>query len=46
MLIIVESPAKAKTISKIVGSEYKVKASVGHVRRITNDKKTKDGKIL
>lgn len=46
MLIIVESPAKAKTISKIVGSEYKVKASVGHIRRISNDKKTKDGKTL
>jgi DNA topoisomerase I len=46
MLIIVESPAKAKTISKIVGSGYKVKASVGHIRRISDDKKTKDGKAL
>ncbi len=31
-LVIVESPAKAKTISRILGSGYSVKASVGHVR--------------
>lgn len=31
-MIIVESPAKAKTINKIMGSEYIVKASMGHVR--------------
>ncbi|MBY0405227.1 MAG: type I DNA topoisomerase, partial [Cyanobacteria bacterium] len=31
-LVIVESPAKAKTIKKILGSAYQIKASVGHIR--------------
>jgi DNA topoisomerase I len=31
-LVIVESPAKAKTINRYLGSEYIVKASMGHVR--------------
>ena len=31
-LVIVESPAKARTLSRILGSRYNVKASLGHVR--------------
>ena len=31
-LVIVESPAKARTLSKILGSDYKIKASMGHIR--------------
>ncbi len=31
-LVIVESPAKAKTIEKYLGEDYKVLSSVGHIR--------------
>ena len=31
-LVIVESPSKAKTIGKYLGSDYQVKASMGHLR--------------
>ncbi len=31
-LVIVESPAKTKTLSKILGSAYSIKATVGHIR--------------
>ena len=40
-LVIVESPAKAKTIEKYLGSEFKVLSSIGHVRSIA--KKVKGG---
>lgn len=40
-LVIVESPAKAKTIEKYLGPEFHVLSSVGHIRSIA--KKTKDG---
>ena len=41
-LVIVESPAKAKTINKYLGPDYKVLASYGHIR----DLPSKDGSVL
>ncbi len=40
-LVIVESPAKAKTISGYLGKDFTVLSSIGHIRSIA--KKTKDG---
>ena len=40
-LVIVESPAKAKTINKYLGKDYKVLASFGHIR----DLPSKDGSV-
>ncbi len=37
-LIIVESPAKAKTINKYLGNEYVVEASVGHIKNLPKSK--------
>ena len=37
-LVIVESPAKAKTIEKFLGKNYKVIASVGHIRDLPKSK--------
>ena len=37
-LVIVESPAKARTISKILGKNYTVKASVGHILDLPKDR--------
>src|SRR5512139_828544 len=36
-LVIVESPAKAKTIAGVLGRDYTVRASLGHVRDLPND---------
>ena len=39
-LLIVESPAKAKTINKYLGAEYKVASSIGHIRDLPKSNKT------
>src|SRR5438094_9528651 len=41
-IVVVESPAKAKTINKYLGRDYKVVASYGHIR----DLPAKDGSVL
>ena len=51
-LVVVESPAKAKTIAGFLGSDFKVMASVGHVRdlpgskeEVPDDKKASHGRL-
>lgn len=41
-LIIVESPAKAKTVNKYLGKEYIVEASVGHIKNLPKSKLSVD----
>ena len=41
-LVIVESPAKVKTIKKFLGSAYTVEASMGHVRDLPKSKLSVD----
>ena len=42
-LVIVESPAKSKTIKKILGSEFQIEASYGHIRNLpTKDSATEN----
>ena len=36
ILVIVESPAKSKTIKKILGSNYTIEASFGHIRDLAS----------
>lgn len=42
-LLIVESPAKAKTLSKFLGSEFVIKASLGHIRDLPQKGNSKKG---
>jgi DNA topoisomerase-1 len=37
-LVIVESPTKAKTITKFLGKEYDIVASMGHITELTDRK--------
>ena len=41
-LVVVESPAKAQTINRYLGKDYKVLASIGHIR----DLPSKEGAVL
>ncbi|HEY5123515.1 MAG TPA: toprim domain-containing protein, partial [Ignavibacteria bacterium] len=41
-LVIVESPSKAKTIKKYLGTDYIVEASVGHIKNLPKSKLSVD----
>jgi DNA topoisomerase-1 len=45
-LVIVESPAKAKTISRYLGKDYEVIASVGHIRDLPSNTMAVDIKTI
>ena len=45
-LVIVESPAKAKTIEKFLGSDYKVMSSYGHIRDLKKKEMSVDTQSL
>ena len=45
-LVIVESPAKAKTIEKFLGTDYKVMSSYGHIRDLKKKELSIDAKTL
>ena len=45
-LVIVESPAKAKTIEKFLGKDYKVMSSYGHIRDLKKKSLSIDPKTL
>ena len=44
-LVIVESPAKAKTIKKYLGPDYEVMASMGHIRDLPKSHRSPNAKI-
>ena len=41
-LVILESPGKVKTVQKYLGSDYKVMASMGHIRDLPKSKMSID----
>jgi len=45
-LVVVESPAKAKTIKKYLGKGYEVKASVGHIKDLPNQAPKDKGSVV